>query len=481
MRRLTLSALAAGVLAIAAPAAAQAASVRVDSGSPIIGQSGPTMWYDATAGVANHVTLNYASGLYIINDTAETITPGAGCATTPDPNTVTCAASGLSFSKFELSDMDDTMTFQGTGPGVVILDGDPGNDVLTGGDGADMLWGSTGNDTLDGGAGGDYLDGGTGADVISGGAGSDTVHYDTRLSPVSVSLDGLTDDGEAGEGDNVMPDTENVVGGTAGDSLTGSAADNVLQGGPGDDTLDGGAGVDSLAAGDGNDTLLARDGAPDLAACDAGTDSVVADASDQLSSDCENVDLPAPAAAPAPAPEPDRPAQAPTFPVIAPLTAPLPTDVFRGSAPVRASAPDSLSVRVSCPASHTGGCEGTLVVELVGRATSVRRAGAARRGRTQIVKLASRKVKVAAGKTKTVKAHLSRRGRSLLAPPPAEARARGRKRVTAVHARVRVTLKLHVAGGTAQAIRRSVAITVPTSRPRHRSAPVLQLVPGAER
>ena len=484
MRRAILSALAAGALAIAAPAAAQAANVRIDSGTPIVGQSGPTLWYDATAGVANHVTLDYASGLYIINDTGETITPGSGCASTPDPNTVTCAAAGLNFVKFELSDMDDTMTFHGSGPGTVILDGDPGNDVLTGGSGNDILWGGGGDDTLDGGAGDDSLDGNAGADDISGGSGSDTVHYDTRSNPVSVSLDGLAGDGEAGEGDNVSPDVENVVGGSAGDSLTGSAADNVLQGGAGDDTLDGGAGVDSLAGQDGNDTLLARDGSPDLVACDAGTDSVVADAVDQLSSDCENVDLPA---APSEPSEPDRPAQAPSFPVITPVVTPLATEVFRGSAPVTASGPDALSVRVSCPASQTGGCEGTLVIEIVGRVTSARTAGAARRGRTQVVKVASRRVKVAAGKTKVVKAHLSRRGRSLLTPPTDVAKVKGknkakitrRGRVKAVRARVRVTLKLKGAGSSVKAIRRSVAVIVPVAN--RRSAPVLQLVPGGGR
>jgi Ca2+-binding RTX toxin-like protein len=410
MRRLLLSTLAAGALAIAAPAAAQAASAHIDSGTPIVGQSGPTLWYDAGAGVANHVTLDYASGLYIINDTGETITPGAGCASTPDPNTVTCSAAGLNFAKFELSDMDDTMTFHGGGPATVILDGDPGNDVLTGGGGNDILWGGSGNDTLNGGAG-----------------------------------------------------------------------DDVMQGGAGDDTLDGGAGIDTLAGQDGNDTLLARDGSPDLIACDAGTDSVVADAIDQLASDCENADVPA-----APS-EPDRPAQVPSLPVIAPAVTPLASEVFRGSKPVSATGPDALSVRVSCPASQSNGCEGTLVIEIVGRVTSARTAGAARRGRTQMVKVASRKVKVAAGKTKVVTAHLSRRGRSLLTPPTTVAKAKSktkakatrRGRASAVRAHVRVTLRLQGSGSSATAIRRSVAVIVPVGT--RRPAPVLQLVPGAGR
>jgi Ca2+-binding RTX toxin-like protein len=164
MRRLLPALLAAGAVAALAPAAASAAAVRVDSTSPISFQSGPTMWYDAGAGIANHVTLSYDGSSYVINDTGETITPGAGCTATADPNTVTCAAAGLRFSKFELGDMNDTMVFGGSGPGMVILDGDGGNDTLTGGDGADMLQGSSGDDTLDGGAGNDRGVGGAGRD-----------------------------------------------------------------------------------------------------------------------------------------------------------------------------------------------------------------------------------------------------------------------------------------------------------------------------
>jgi Ca2+-binding RTX toxin-like protein len=88
-------------------------------------------------------------------------------------------------------------------------------------------------------------------------------------------------DGEATELDDVGPDIENVIGGSAGDSidaslstlsthvlqgmggddvLTGSSLADTLWGGPGNDTLTGGTGVDILNGGDGNDTLIGGTG-----------------------------------------------------------------------------------------------------------------------------------------------------------------------------------------------------------------------------
>jgi len=105
------------------------------------------------------------------------------------------------------------------------------------------------NDTFDEGATAN------GADTFNGGAGIDTVSYASRGAPVNVSLDGLPNDGAAGELDKVMLDVENVTGGSGDDTLTGSSADNVLDGGPGNDTISGGAGNDTLRGGPGNDTL----------------------------------------------------------------------------------------------------------------------------------------------------------------------------------------------------------------------------------
>ena len=119
MRRLLPTLLAAGAVAANAPAAASAATVRVDGGSPISFQSGPTMWYDGGAGIANHVTLSYDGSSYVINDTAETITPGAGCAATPDPNTVTGRAA-LAASPFYMQPFVWSLAVVATGLAAII-------------------------------------------------------------------------------------------------------------------------------------------------------------------------------------------------------------------------------------------------------------------------------------------------------------------------------------------------------------------------
>ena len=64
------------------------------------------------------------------------------------------------------------------------------------------------------------------------------------------------DDGEAGEGDDIQPDVENVYGGAGGDHLIGSAANNRITGLWGDDYIEGNAGNDTLLGRAGADALL---------------------------------------------------------------------------------------------------------------------------------------------------------------------------------------------------------------------------------
>ncbi len=119
-------------------------------------------------------------------------------------------------------------------------------DALTGSSAANRLEGRGGSDTLLGVGGSDVLDGGSGGDTIGGGAGVDTVTYAGRAAPVTVNLDGFTNDGEDGENDTVQTDVENLIGGSGDDSLTGNGAANVLDGGLGADVMDGGDGIDTV-------------------------------------------------------------------------------------------------------------------------------------------------------------------------------------------------------------------------------------------
>jgi hypothetical protein len=238
-----------------------------------------------------------------------------------------------------------------------LLEGDGGNDKIVGGNGPDELKGGDGNDTLEahqgpdvvrGEGGNDSVSGGkeepapNAADVVDGGPGFDTIpnlvnDYDRLFDDdVSVTLDGQANDGEPGEGDNVIAvEKVNIVAnhatfvgtdaaedvfveantstirGLGGndrlvawdghDNLEGGDGDDFLQGGFGNDVLDGGAGVDQFL-GDrtesgvfavGNDTVRARDGNAEQIDCGiGGGDSVVADVTDVVSTNCESVDRP---------------------------------------------------------------------------------------------------------------------------------------------------------------------------------------------
>ena len=76
-------------------------------------------------------------------------------------------------------------------------------------------------------------------DNVYGGDGPDTVSYAERLNPVTVTLDGVGNDGEAGENDFVASDVENITGGSKNDTLIGNDKANKLLGGSGNDTLNG--------------------------------------------------------------------------------------------------------------------------------------------------------------------------------------------------------------------------------------------------
>ena len=203
--------------------------------------------------------------------------------------------------------------------GTQLLDGGPGPDIVRGHGGDDVL-GDTGadggGDALEGGDGDDVLSGGDGPDIYAGGNGVDTVtDYAARVGDVTATIDDVANDGEAGEGDDVRTDVEDLHGGSGNDTLTGSGGDNELTGGSGSDTIDGGGGNDGihggagadtltggggsdLAEGDGgNDTIRVRDGLPDRPSCGGGTDRAEVDTRDDAFADCETLDVSRPAPA----------------------------------------------------------------------------------------------------------------------------------------------------------------------------------------
>jgi len=137
------------------------------------------------------------------------------------------------------------------------VEGSAFGDTLTGDAARNNLFGLEGNDTLNGGGLGDGLDPGPGTDTVNGGPGFDNASYFFRVASVTLSLDGVANDGEEGEGDNVGPlgDVEALQGGAGADVLTGDDAGNNLFGQGGNDILNGGAGDDGFDPGLGADTL----------------------------------------------------------------------------------------------------------------------------------------------------------------------------------------------------------------------------------
>jgi Ca2+-binding RTX toxin-like protein len=292
-------------------------------------------------------------GVVSLRDRRGRITPNGGCEAV-SAREVTCDHPDLSSVSVEGSPLDDVVRFRfGLPPGpqnnaptatnggegddrlygqagndlllgdsFVTIEG--GDDVLRGRGGNDILGGNLGDDRLFGGSGNDILEYGSfgvrgddGTDEISGGDGVDTVLYGFHGHvPVSVSLNGVADDGTAGEHDDVHSDVENIVGGDSHDVLEGDGVDNHLDGAHGNDSLFGGGGDDHLAGrkdddklfgeqgndlliggefedllfgGPGDDHLDMRDGYADRAVCGAGDDVATVDAKDTVSASCETV------------------------------------------------------------------------------------------------------------------------------------------------------------------------------------------------
>jgi hypothetical protein len=174
-----------------------------------------------------------------------------------------------------------------------ILFGTPGRDGIAGGGERDVIAGGHGDDFF-------YTGEKDGADDYHGGPGSDWILYIGRTQPLSVQLDNIAADGEAGEGDNVRSNVENVFGGSADDTLTsfgafsrleGGAGNDVLSGGAGPDTIIGGPGLDSIDAGTENDVVDAGDGDPDAVDCGTGFDGLTRDVGEGRITGCESVQV----------------------------------------------------------------------------------------------------------------------------------------------------------------------------------------------
>jgi Ca2+-binding RTX toxin-like protein len=123
-------------------------------------------------------------------------------------------------------------------------------------------------------------------DEIVGSSGVTAVVYAGRQSPVTVTLDNVANDGQAGEGDNIQRNVQQIYGGDGGDHLTGDlqpgAPPETIVGGAGNNTIVGGAGQNYIYGGHGSNFINSFNGQPDVVDCGGGDTTVEADASDTL-------------------------------------------------------------------------------------------------------------------------------------------------------------------------------------------------------
>jgi hypothetical protein len=256
------------------PGAAAASSVRLKSGIECVHNFGcsdvATLIYEAAPGEANAVSVVQRGEGIAVHDTAP-ITHDKSCKDTPDPGTIVCEPVHLIAASFDLGDGDDRLEQVPPDTGVDVNAG-PGDDLIDlRAGGAGVLRGGEGDDDIRAGAQGSAMVGGPGADTMVGGASNaDFVSYADHTAPVTVTQDGIANDGAAGEGDNVMSGIEQLEGGSGDDDLTGTDGIDNINGLNGNDHIDGGDGADFLEGGGGADTIEGGAGSDNITGYVAG-------------------------------------------------------------------------------------------------------------------------------------------------------------------------------------------------------------------
>jgi Ca2+-binding RTX toxin-like protein len=126
-------------------------------------------------------------------------------------------------------------------------------DTIVGNVVGNALLGGAGDDDLLGGEGDDSLKPGTGGDRVDGGAGQDNLDYTGETQSIRISLDGVKNDGVAGE--DRIDSVEQIFGGSGDDVLIGDDERNLFHGRAGNDVLFGNGGRDELTGDLGDDTF----------------------------------------------------------------------------------------------------------------------------------------------------------------------------------------------------------------------------------
>ena len=138
-----------------------------------------------------------------------------------------------------------------------------GIESIVSGAASDRLTGYSLANRLDGGAGNDILIGGLGDDTLAGGENADTADWSAATGAILFTLvtgGGVTAN-VAGIGKDTLFGMENLIGGSADDTLSGDDFANKLTGNGGLDKLKGRGGADQLTGGASADYLTGGDGA----------------------------------------------------------------------------------------------------------------------------------------------------------------------------------------------------------------------------
>jgi RTX calcium-binding nonapeptide repeat (4 copies) len=375
--------------------------------------------FQAAPGEDNEMSIYESGGFVYVTDIGPPVTAGSGCEAIGSNSR--CGTAGVTTVSVYAGNGDNSVSttvsydtrIEGAGANSNFFFGGPGDDELHGSTGRDKLHPGGGDDEVFGGGAADILSGGAGRDGLHGGEGDDEfwsdpgpeafggdggvdrVTYFGRSAPIVVDLDNdliFPQDGEAGEGDDVGSDIENVVGGAGDDKLLGQsgAVANDLDGGPGHDLLVGRGGIDSFHAGPGADEVRSADGTLDTADCGDDTDFYEADPFDTLIACETNLAPPPPAGTPA-----------------GPVTpAPAAATLRIGPRRVRLTRRGVARLRLRCTGGAAERCSGVLKLKR-------------RTERT----LGKRRFSVAAGATRTVRIRLPRAVRTRIEPRGLRARA----------------------------------------------------------
>lgn len=212
--------------------------------------------FDVSGWTLGPLTVNGQGG----SDTVNRIAPG--------PGTLVLTNTGITFTDDDGTSAA-TLTFMSIE--TVWLYGSDGDDVLDASQytGAAALVGGDGNDTLIAGSGLNLLDGGAGddrfifrpngvldANFVAGGEGIDTLDFSAFNASVAIYLStlGALQNVVVGELQIALvsipgpaaEEIENVIGGSAADTITGNALNNRITGGDGADIINGGGGTNTI-------------------------------------------------------------------------------------------------------------------------------------------------------------------------------------------------------------------------------------------